>query len=76
MMRYIENFKVNYKTALCRNWMTDGACEFEDNCVYAHGPHELISRPPPQNLNKNYKTKICKQWHEETPGMCTYGEKC
>jgi hypothetical protein len=37
MMRYIENFKVNYKTAICRNWMTDGKCEFYEDCVYAHG---------------------------------------
>ena len=75
-MRYIENFKLNYKTDLCRNWMNDGNCEFENDCAYAHGPHELDNRPPAKNLNKNYKTKICKQWHEETPGECTYGEKC
>ena len=75
-MRYIKNFKLNYKTDLCRNWMNDGNCEFENDCAYAHGPHELVNRPPPKNLNKNYKTKICKQWHEETPGECTYGEKC
>lgn len=76
MMRYIENFKLNYKTDLCRNWMTDGNCEFESDCAYAHGPHELVNKPSPKNLNKNYKTKICKQWHEDTPGECTYGEKC
>ena len=75
-MRYIENFKLNYKTDLCRNWMNDWNCEFENDCAYAHGPHELVNMPPPKNLNKNYKTKICKQWHEETPGECTYGEKC
>ena len=47
MMRYIENFKVNYKTALCRNWITDGNCEFDNDCAYAHGQHELINRPSP-----------------------------
>jgi hypothetical protein len=60
MMKYIENFKLNYKTDLCRNWMKEGNCEFESDCAYAHGPHELIHRPSPKNLNKNYKTKICK----------------
>jgi hypothetical protein len=37
MMRYIENFKLNYKTSLCRNWLNDGNCEFESDCAYAHG---------------------------------------
>ena len=46
-MKYIENFKVNFKTALCKNWMADGNCEFENDCVYAHGQHELMNRPYP-----------------------------
>ena len=76
MLRYIENFKINYKTQLCRNFMDTGNCEFNEECAYAHGHNELIVKPSPQCFNKNYKTKMCKQWHELTPGSCTYGDKC
>ena len=64
MLRYIENFKLNYRTQLCRNFMETGQCEFNDDCAYAHGYNELILKPSPQCFNKNYKTKMCKQWHE------------
>lgn len=74
MLKYIENFRVNYKTQLCRNFMNTGECEFKNECCYAHGHHELVMKPI--SMNKNYKTKMCKQWHEDTPGQCTYGNKC
>ena len=64
MLRYIENFKINYKTQLCRNFMEGRVCEFNDECAYAHGYSELIVKPSPQSFNKNYKTKMCKQWHD------------
>ena len=73
MLRYIENFRMNYKTEMCRNWMQLGSCEFNQDCAYAHGAHELVSR---QSTHKNYKTKTCKKWHETTPGRCNYGDKC
>lgn len=74
MLRYIENFRINYKTELCKNFMQKGFCEFNDECAYAHGLHELNMK---QNfLHKNYKTKMCKKWHVETPGKCCYGDKC
>jgi len=41
MTRYIENFRVNYKTEMCKNWLQTGACEFEHECAYAHGYEEL-----------------------------------
>ena len=74
MIRYIENFRVNYKTELCRNWMQEGECEFDKECAYAHGQKELVQKQP--SYHKNYKTKICKNFHENTPGKCSYGEKC
>ena len=64
-MKYIENFRLNYKTELCKNWMRNRTCEFEGDCAYAHGYGELLSR---QQVHKNYKTKMCKNWHETTPG--------
>jgi len=47
MLRYIENFKINYKTQLCRNFMDTGNCEFDDECAYAHGHPELVVKPSP-----------------------------
>ena len=58
MLKYIENFRVNYKTQLCRNWMKTGFCEFKGDCCYAHGHHELMLKP--NMANRNYKTKMCK----------------
>jgi len=74
MIRYIENFRLNYKTELCRNWESTGECEFGKECAYAHGKDELMRRPAHQH--KNYKTKMCKNFHESTPGKCSYGDKC
>lgn len=41
MIKYIENFRINYKTELCKNFMDKGHCEFNDECAYAHGLGEL-----------------------------------
>ena len=30
-----------YKTVLCRNWVRQGQCHYEDSCRFAHGPEEL-----------------------------------
>jgi butyrate response factor 1 len=44
MIRYIENFRTNYKTELCKNWQETGECEFGKECAYAHGLQELKSK--------------------------------
>ena len=31
----------NYKTRLCNNFQSTGACKFGASCLYAHGPAEL-----------------------------------
>lgn len=41
MGKYIEGFKVKYKTEICKNWQMTGDCEFRNSCSFAHGPHEL-----------------------------------
>ena len=74
MIRYIENFRINYKTELCKNFMETGVCEFSKDCAYAHGFDELKSKK--DQTHRNYKTKMCKKWHEITPGQCSYGDKC
>ena len=65
MIKYIENFRLNYKTELCRNWMETGVCEFDSECAYAHGQQEVNTR---KTAHRNYKTKMCKKWHQTTPG--------
>jgi len=62
MLKYIENFRVNYKTEMCKNWVHTAKCEFEQECSYAHGYHELQQKPTAGN--RNYKTKLCKKWHK------------
>ena len=74
MVRYIENFRQNFKTELCRNWEETGACEFAQECAYAHGQQELQNKA--HASHKNYKTKLCKKWHVTTPGKCSYRGKC
>ena len=74
-MRYVENFRVNHKTEMCKNLVSTGKCEFEGECTFAHSHHELQQKTN-TNSNKNYKTKLCKKWHKQTPGQCPYGDKC
>lgn len=74
MIRYIENFRINYKTEMCKNWIQTGECEFGAECAYAHGKDELKKKA--SSIHKNYKTKMCKKWHVSTPGHCSYGDKC
>ena len=31
----------NFKTQLCKNWIREGQCRYENKCSYAHGEHEL-----------------------------------
>ena len=71
MSKYIEGFKVKYKTEICKNWETTGHCEFSSSCSFAHGPHELKQKT---DVHKNYKTKHCKKFTKD--GFCPYGVRC
>ena len=71
MGKYIEGFKVKYKTEICKNWRQTGKCEFKNSCSFAHGSHELKQKT---DIHKNYKTKQCKRFHKD--GYCPYGERC
>lgn len=75
MHKYGENFRLNYKTEICKNWLQTGRCEFQGECTFAHGYEEMHQKTT-VSLNKNYKTKLCKQWHKWTPKFCRYGDKC
>ena len=65
-----QDFRVKYKTEVCRNWEA-GYCEFGERCAFAHGDQELRKK---QYLANNYKTKPCKQFFEL--GYCMYGSRC
>lgn len=65
-----QDFRVKYKTEVCRNWEA-GFCEFGERCAFAHGYQELRQK---QFLTNNYKTKPCKQFFEL--GYCMYGSRC
>lgn len=69
--RYVEGFRLKYKTEICKNWELTGFCMFQDSCSFAHGIHELNTK---QNVPKNYKTKLCKRFHEDL--YCPYGPRC
>ena len=71
MGKYIEGFKVKYKTEICKNWEKTGDCEFKDSCSFAHGLHELKRKT---DIHKNYKTKQCKKFKKD--GVCPYGTRC
>lgn len=71
MGKYIEGFKVKYKTEMCKNWKKTGDCEFKNSCSFAHGLHELKEKT---DVHRNYKTKQCKKFKKD--GFCPYGIRC
>jgi len=60
-----------FKTELCKFWEMNKTCKYKDNCVFAHGAHELREK---QVAKSNYKTKKCKQFFESA--YCSYGTRC
>ena len=64
------DFKVKYKTEVCRNW-EHGKCKFGDACAFAHGDHELRNK---QHLSKRYKQQQC--FHFFNFSFCNYGPRC
>lgn len=75
-----------YKTSMCVVFAKNGYCPKEENCQYAHGPHDLrpmgnnapgmspMMRPPMPSNNSNYKTALCKNISEL--GHCPRGDGC
>ena len=61
----------NFKTELCRNFITTGCCAWGTSCCFAHGKDEIRGR----NINPVfYKTKLCKNYHYQ--GFCCYANRC
>ena len=66
-----KDFKIKYKTELCKFFEIDGKCKFGDKCAYAHGVENLRSKVTNTTA---YRTKKCTQFFEK--GYCPYGNRC
>ena len=65
------DFKVKYKTELCKYYEINGYCKYGDSCAYAHGIENLRSKVTNTTY---YRTKKCVQFFEN--GFCPYGNRC
>eukprot|EP00759_Apiculatamorpha_spiralis_P024295 PhF_6_TR27873/c2_g1_i1/m.40772 len=68
-----------YKTKMCKNWITTGACPYGFKCQFAHGAHEMRqrTRPMPTDAYSMYAgyriyTSMPAVYHG-APGMATQG---
>ena len=66
-----SDFKIKYKTELCKYYELTGQCKFGNNCAYAHGRENLRSKVTNTTA---YRTKKCIQFFEN--GYCPYGNRC
>ena len=66
-----KDFKIKYKTELCKYYEIDGKCKYGDKCAYAHGKENLRSKVTNTTA---YRTKKCTQFFEN--GYCPYGNRC
>ena len=65
------DFKVKYKTELCKYFEINGYCKYGESCAYAHGIENLRSKVTNTTY---YRTKKCVQFLEN--GFCPYGNRC
>jgi hypothetical protein len=65
------DFKVKYKTELCKYFEINGYCKYGESCAYAHGVENLRSKVTNTTY---YRTKKCVQFFEH--GYCPYGNRC
>ena len=66
-----SDFKIKYKTELCKFYEMTGKCKYGENCAYAHGIENLRSKVTNTTA---YRTKKCIQFFEM--GYCPYGSRC
>ena len=66
-----SDFKIKYKTELCKFYEMTGKCKYGENCAYAHGIENLRSKVTNTTA---YRTKKCIQFFET--GYCPYGSRC
>lgn len=66
-----SDFKIKYKTELCKYFEINGYCKYGENCAYAHGKENLRSKVTNTTA---YRTKKCVRFFET--GYCPYGNRC
>ena len=66
-----KDFKIKYKTELCKYYEINGYCKYGDKCAYAHGKENLRSKVTNTTA---YRSKKCSQFFEQ--GYCPYGNRC
>ena len=66
-----NDFKIKYKTELCKYYEINGNCKYGNNCDYAHGIENLRIKV---TNTTSYKTKKCIQFFNN--GFCPYGSRC
>ena len=66
-----SDFKIKYKTELCKYYEINGYCKYGDRCAYAHGKENLRSKVTNSTA---YRTRKCVQFFEN--GYCPYGNRC
>ena len=66
-----SDFKIKYKTELCKNYEMTGTCKFGDSCAFSHGVENLRSKVTNTTA---YRTKKCMKFFEK--GYCPYGSRC
>ena len=66
-----SDFKIKYKTELCKYFEINGFCKYGDKCAYAHGKENLRSKVTNSTA---YRTRKCVQFFEN--GYCPYGNRC
>ena len=66
-----SDFKIKYKTELCKYFEINGYCKYGDKCAYAHGKENLRSKV---TNSTSYRTRKCVQFFEN--GYCPYGNRC
>ena len=66
-----NDFKIKYKTELCKYYEINGNCKYGNNCAYAHGIENLRIKV---TNTTSYKTKKCIQFFNN--GFCPYGSRC
>jgi len=66
-----SDFKIKYKTELCKYFEIYGQCAYGVNCAFAHGVENLRSKVTNSTY---YRTRKCTQFFEK--GYCPYGNRC